>query len=87
MSTDRESPSFYVEYEKELRHATRLDNVYFMTNAVGAGLVMGTTVGLVLGIGLGIPAAIGTGTILGVIIGGLIGAFILWVKRHRPSIE
>ena len=87
MSTNHESQSFYIENEKELRHATRLNQVNFITNTVAAGAAVGTAIALVLYITLGNTIATGTGTILGGIMGGLIGAIFLWVKRRRPDAE
>jgi hypothetical protein len=87
MSTDHESQSFYVENERSLKHAARLDKVYFMTYAVGIGLGAGTLIGLVLDMVRGTLEATGTGTIVGIIIGGLTGAIFLCVHKRRPDIE
>ena len=87
MSTNHESQSFYIENEKELRHATRLNQVNFITNTVAAGAAVGTAIMLVLYITLGNTVATGTATILGGIIGGLVGALFLYAKRRRPNAE
>jgi hypothetical protein len=87
MSTDQESQSFSIENERILKHAARLDKVYFMTNAVGIGLGAGTLIGFVLDMIRGTLEATGTGTIVGSIIGGLIGVIFLCVPKRRPDVE
>jgi hypothetical protein len=87
MSTNHESQSFYAEYEKDLKHAARLDKVYLMTYSVGGGVIAGTFIGFVLDMAQGTIGVAGLGTIVGGILGGLTGVILLLVNRRRPDTE